>query len=233
MKKNIILLILATFGLFSCNQNSKSPPEKIEQTQKTNDKDIYTKHKYIDSKGGSLTIQNSLPKGGMKYTDVNGEVYNYAVFWTRIINETDNSLELKINFPLDSYEVPSLPDKYYKILVPMDTMTLNKAPLFLYGLTDLESFLDNNIHKQSSLKRTIKPKESSGFYVVMLCLSKGAHGTLRTELNIKEENLFYRVKVDGSNSNNKSNDKEIRCGSINLKDLILHNGYSYPIKNKH
>ena len=221
MKKNIIILILATFGLFSCNHNSKSTPEKIEQTQKTNDKDIYTKYKYIDSEGGSLTIQNSLPKGGMKYTDVNGEVYNYAVFWTRIINETDNSLELKINFPLDSYEVPSLPGKYYKILVPLETMTPNKAPRFLYGLTDLESFLDNNIHKQSSLKRTIKPKDSSGFYVVMLCLSEGAHGTLRTELNIKEENLFYRVKVDGSNSNNKSKDKEIGCGSINLKDLIL------------
>ena len=217
----IIILILATFGLFSCNQNSKSTRERIEQTQKTNDKDIYTNYKYIDSKGGSLTIQNSLPKGGMKYTDVNGEVYNYAVFWTRIINETDNSLKLKINFPLDSYEVPSLAGKYYKILVPMETMTLNKAPLFLYGLADLESFLDNNIHKQSSLKRTIKPKESSGFYVVILCFSEGAHGTLRTEFKIKEDNLFYRVKVDGSNSNSKSNDKEIRCGSINLKDLIL------------
>ena len=210
-------MILATFGLFSCNQNSKSTPEKIEQTQKANDKDIYTKYKYIDSKGGSLTIQNSLPKGGMKYTDVNGEVYNYAVFWTRIINETDNALELKINFPLDPYEVPSLPGKYYKILVPLETMTPNKSSLFLYGLTDLESFLDNNIHKQSSLKRTIKPKESSGFYVVMLCLSDGAHGTLRTELNLKKKNLFYRIKVDGSKSKNKSNDKEIRCGSINLK----------------
>jgi hypothetical protein len=221
MKKNIIILILATSGLFSCNQNNKSTPEKIEQSQKTNDKDIYTKYKYTDFKGGSITIQNSLPKGGMKYTDVNGEVYNYAVFWTRIINETDNSLELKINFPLDSYEVPSLLGKYYKILIPSDTMTLEKAPLFLYGLTNLESFLDKNIHKESMLKRTINPKESSGFYVVMLCLTEGANGTLRTELNLKEDNLFYRVKVDGSNSNDESKDKEIRCGNINLKNLIL------------
>jgi hypothetical protein len=221
MKKNIIILILATSCLFSCNQNNKSTSEKIEQSQKTNDKDIYTKYKYTDFKGGSITIQNSLPKGGMKYTDANGEVYNYAVFWTRIINETDNSLELKINFPLNSYEVPSLLGKYYKILIPSDTMTLEKAPLFLYGLTNLESFLDKNIHKESMLKRTINPKESSGFYVVMLCLTEGAHGTLRTELNLKEDNLFYRVKVDGSNSNDKSKDKEIRCGNINLKNLIL------------
>ena len=215
------MLILAISFLFSCNQNSKSIPQKIEQSQKTNDKDIYTKYKYKDPDVGSLTIQNSLPKGGMKYTDVNGEVYNYAVFWTRIINETDNYLELKINFPLDSYVVPSLPGKYFKILVPYEIMTLNKAPLFLYGLSDLESFLNTNIHKESSLKRTINPKESSGFYVLILCLIEGAHGTLRTELNLKEENLFYRIKVDGSNNNNKSNDKEIRCGSINLKNLML------------
>jgi hypothetical protein len=55
----------------------------------------------------------------------------------------------------------------------------------------------------------------------MLCLSEGAHGTMRTELNLIEENLFYRVKVDGSNTNNKSSDKQIRCGNINLKNLIL------------
>ena len=215
MKKNIIILILATTGLFFCNQNRKPTSKKIEQSQKTNDKDIYTKYKYTDSNGGSVTIQNSLPKGGMKYTDLNGEVYNYAVFWTRIINETNNSLELKINFPLDSFEVPSLPGKYYKILIPSDTMKLEKSSLFLYGLTNLESFLDKNIHKQSSLKRTIKPTESNGFYVVMLCLSQGAKGTMRRELKLKGGNLFYRIKVDGSNSNSKSSDKEIRCGSIN------------------
>jgi hypothetical protein len=221
MKKNIILLIWATSCLFSCNQNSKSKPEKIEQSQKINDKDIYTKYKYADSNGGSITIQNSLPKGGMKYTDVNGEVYNYVVFWTRIINETTNSLELNINFPSDAYEVPSLPGKYYKILIPSDTMTLQKVPLFLYGLTNLESFLDKNIHKQSSLRRTIKPTESNGFYFVMLCLTEGAKGTVRRELKLKEDNLFYRIKVDGSKSNSKSSNKEIRCGSINLKNLTL------------
>lgn len=221
MKKNITILILVTFCLFSCNQNSKSTPEKIEQSQKINDKDIYTQNKYTDSKGQSITIQNSLPKGGLKYTDINSEVYSYAIFWTRIINETDKSLKLKINFPLDSYEVPSLPNKYYKILIPSDTMTIEKTPLFLHGISSLKSFLDNNLHKESTLERTINSKESSGFYVVMLCLSEGAHGTLRTELNLKEGNLFYRIKVDGSNSNHKSNDKEIPCGSINLKNLSL------------
>ena len=199
------------------------PKEKIKSETKdaSTSRWIYTKYEYTDSIGKSLILQNSFPKGGTKYTDPNGEVYNYAVFWTRIINETNNSLELKITFPVDLYEVPSLPGKYYKILVPPDTMTLDKEPLFNYGLTDLESFLDNSIHKPSSLKRTIKPKESSGFYVVMLCLIDGAHGTMRTELSLKGQDLFYRIKIDGSKSNTKSSDKEIHCGSINLKNLIL------------
>jgi hypothetical protein len=215
----------------SCGGQNKTdlPKEKIKSETKdkvtsygSNDPDIHTKYEYTDSIGKRLIIQNGFPRGGMKYTDPNGETYVYAVFWTRIINETDNPLELKFDFPVNSYEVPSLPGKYYKILVPPDTMTLDKFPLFNYGLTDLKSFLDNNIHKSSSLKRTINPKESSGFYVVILCLVEGAHGTMRTGLSLKGQDLFYRIKNDGSKSNTKSSDKEIHCGSINLKNLRLH-----------
>ncbi len=61
--------------------------------------------------------------------------------------------------------------KYFEILIPPYTMTLQKAPIFLYGLKNFKSFLDNNIHKQSSLKRTINSNESTGFYVAMLCPS--------------------------------------------------------------
>lgn len=114
-----------------------------------------------------------------------------------------------------------MPGKYYKVLIPADTMTLEKSPMFNYGLKNIESFLDNNIHKSASLKRTINLKESSGFYVVILCSLEGAHGTMRTGLTLKGQNLFYRINVDGSKSNTESSDKEINCGSINFKDLIL------------
>ena len=210
LKKIIIILILSTTGLFSCKQGNKSTPDY-------NDKDIYTKYEYTDSSGASLIIQNSFPKGGVKYTDSKGKIYIYAIFWTRIINNTDNPLELKINFPVNSYEVPSLPGKYFKILVPPDTMTLDKISLVYYGLTDLKSFLDSTIQKSSSLKRAINPKESSGFYVVMLCLVEEAHGVVRTGLSIKGQNLFYRIQ----NLSYRNDDKEIHCGSINLKNLIL------------
>ena len=94
MKKSVFILILVTTGFFSCNQNNKVAPEKNEQSKNSNEKYIYTNYKYSDSNGASLIIQKSLPKGGMKYTATNGEVYTYVVIWTRIINQTNNSLEL-------------------------------------------------------------------------------------------------------------------------------------------
>ncbi|MBN9386302.1 MAG: hypothetical protein J0H74_36425 [Chitinophagaceae bacterium] len=71
------------------------------------------------------------------------------------------------------------------------------------------------------MRRSINPKESSGFYVVMLSLVEGAKGTMRTGLSLKGQSLFYRIKVDGSKSNSKSSEKEIPCGSINLKNFML------------
>jgi hypothetical protein len=224
MKKSIVIFIIAATGLFSCKQGSKSTPETVD-IETVNSVRNY---EYTNSKGGSLVIQNGLPKGGMKYIDPNGDSYHYIVFWTRIINETNNPLELKMEIPVDSYEVPSLPDKYYKILIPTDTMTLEKIPLFNYGLTGLEYFLDNSILKLSSLKRTINQKESSGFYVVMLSLTadlttEGRPGsTLRTGLILKGQNLFYRISRYASTAGHPLiSEKEINCGSINLKNLML------------
>jgi hypothetical protein len=194
---------------------SKSTPNTVDietldstrnvQSQKPS---IYTKYEYTDSIGARLIIENSFPKSGINYTDPNGKKYIYAVFWTEIINETVNPLELTIDFPLDSFEIPSSSGNYMKLLLPSDTMTIDKEPLYDYGLT-IKSFLDNNRHKSSSLKRIINPKGSSAFYVVTLS-NRGVGGTLRTGLSIKEQNLFYRI-----------NDKEIPCGNINLKKLML------------
>src|SRR5215208_768222 len=176
MKKIIKLFTLFLMSVFlsSCRQTqTNSPKENIKAETKdkatspgSNERNIYTKYEYTDSIGKRLMIQNGFPRGD-GYIDPNGNEYFKAMFWTRIINETDNPLELKINFPVDSYELPSLPGKYFKILVLPDTMTVDKEPLYNYGVTGLKSFLDNSIHKPSSLKRTINPEESSVFYVVI------------------------------------------------------------------
>ncbi len=230
MKKSLILFIITTAGLFSCSKGSKSTSDAVDTetlnstensegplpfdlSQKSltnyNSKFIDTQYEYIDSVGKSLIIQNSLPKGGLKYTDPTGKIYVYAIFWTRIINETTNPLELAINFPTDSYELPSSPGNHFQILLPSDPMTMAKEPLFNYGLIGLESFLNNSLHKSSSLKKTINPNESNSFYVVTLA-DRGVDGTLRTGFSLKEDKLYYRI-----------NDKEIRSGKISLKNLML------------
>ncbi|WP_166926353.1 hypothetical protein [Flavobacterium poyangense] len=221
MKKSILLLIMATTGLFSCKQGS-NPTPKTEDTKALNltesaqspktsntpkEKYIDTKYEYTDATGARLIIQNSLPKGGLKYTDPTGKNYIYVVFWTRITNETIHPVELTLDFPLDSFELPASSGNYMKLRLPSDTITIDKVPLFDYGLA-VKSFLDNGIDKASSLKRTINPKESSSFYVVAIS-NLGVNGTIRTGLRLKEQNLFYNV-----------NGKEIPCGQLTLKNAI-------------
>jgi hypothetical protein len=215
------LFLMFVFGT-SCGGQNKT--DLTKENSKSESKDIltfvHTKYEYTDSIGKRLIIQNSYPRG-IKYTDPNGKEYSKFIFWTRIINETDNPLELKIDFPVYSYEVPSLPGKYFKVLVLPDTMTVDKEPLHDYGITDLKSFLDNNIHKPSSLKRTTNPKESDGFFVAIL-FDKGVFGPIRTGLNIKGQNLFYKVtRYESKPGGALVDEKEINCGSINLKNLVL------------
>ena len=222
MKKSI-LIIIATTGFFSCNPAGKLKPETVVvETASSvknvqNDRDIYSKYEYTDSNGKSITVQNGYPRGGIKYTDPNGNVCSYAVFWSRIINETDNPFKLKIDLPINSYEISNFPGKYFKVLIPDDTITLDKIPLI--NQTKLKTFLDNNIHKPSSFKRTINPKESSGFYFVMLISTLEATGMARTGLSLKGQDLFY--KISRYSKTTLIDEKEIHCGIINLKNLTL------------
>ena len=177
MKYAHVYVLFLTFVFFtSCGgqnktdlpkENSKAGTKGTVTSPGSNDPDFNPKYEYTDAVGKRLIIENGLPRGE-KYTDSNGKEYFKSIFWTRITNKTDNPLELKIDFPVDAYEVPSLPGKYRKVLLPPDTMTPGKLSLFNYSLTDLKSFLDNSVHKPSSIKRTIHPKESSGFFVVLL-----------------------------------------------------------------
>ena len=207
---------MATTRLFSCGQASKSTPEIV---------DIETinsvrNYEYADSMGNRLIIHNSGPKSRINYTDPNGKKYNYAVFWTQITNETINPVELKINFPLDSFEFPRSSGNYMKLLLPSETMTLDKASLSEYGLA-VKSFLDTGINKSYSLKRTVNPKESTAFYVVTLS-NHGAGGALRTGLSLKGQNLFYKISAyKMAPELPLMDEKEINCGSINLKGLVL------------
>lgn len=189
----------------SSKDNTTSETKDTVPSYRSDDPAIHTKYEYTVSAGERLVIQNSFPKAGPRYTDPNGKEYVYAVFWTRIINETGTPVEATIDFPVDSFPVPSSSGNYMKLLLPSDTMTIDKEPLYDYGLI-IKSFLDNYRHRSSSLKRIVHPMSSIAFYVVALS-NRGVDGILRTGLSLKEKDLFYRI-----------NDKEIPCGSINFKN---------------
>jgi hypothetical protein len=215
MRKILLILIIAATGFFSCKHGGNSTQEKAnintldwtkskqsqKPTAKQNVNNFYTKYEYNESNGTRLIIQNSFPKSGGEYIDPNGKKYVYAVFWTQITNLSIEPIELTINFPSDSFEIPTSSGNFMKLLLPANAMTIDKAPMYDYGLP-IKSFLDNNRDKSSSMRRIINSKGNSAFYVVTLS-NRGVGGTLRTGLSLRGINLFYRI-----------NEKEISCGKF-------------------
>lgn len=150
---------------------------------------------YSETASNGVIIQNSFPKGG-PYTGPTKKYFNYSylVFFTRVINETGNPLDLTVNFSADSIEIPNSPDTFVKLFLPPDTMTIDKQNLFSYGVTELESF-----DKSTRLQRTINPKGDCLFYVVAIFYQTRAdardqqRGGNRAELVLKGQDLFYRL----------------------------------------
>ena len=226
MSSTKLPLIIATVLLFSCGQGKESTSdfvtkESVESSDKLESQKpqinyssqfIDTKYEYSESLGNNLIIENSLPKGGLKYTAPNGEDYVYAIFWTRIINETTKAVDFTIDFPSDSIELPSSADNFFRVLLPTETMTSDKESLFNYGLKDLESLLDKGLYKSPFLQQTINPCDSNTFYVVTL-FNRGLEGTIRTGFSLKDEHLLYTIS-----------NKEIHSGRLSFNQ--------YPIKKK-
>lgn len=215
MKNSLIILIWATIAVCACGQRSKPTNNEaainskiIDSTKHNNsklplidglDKYIYTDTTYTFSSGKSITIQNSFPKGGSierggkQYVDSTGKNYAFAVFWTRIINETSTAVEFKINFPADSFAIFSSPNAYLKLLLPTDTMTFDKLSSFNYGLTGVKSFLDNHLEKSTMLHKTINPNEEAIFYIATITYQAG--GTPRAAMILKEQDLHYQISI--------------------------------------
>jgi len=222
MKVNILFLLFIVIISFSCEQGSKTTrkeggldkADSAKEARSYNlqhkqvEKYVDTRYDYIDPSGARITVQNSFPKGGQKYTDPNGKEYVYAVFWTRILNETSQPFELNIDFPAKSYDLSSEKGIQFKMVFPTDAMTADAASLFNYGLSDLESGLNDNLNKPSIFKKTIKPKDSGLFYFVVLT-NRGLDGTLRTGFSIEKQDLIYRI-----------NGMQIFCGKVGV-DLRL------------
>ncbi len=63
-----------------------------------------------------------------------------------------------------------------RLVLPSERMTADRAPLFNYGLKDLDALLGGKLDSASSLRRTIEPKAKSSMYVVALFEPKKAAG---------------------------------------------------------
>lgn len=230
MKNILTLLLLTTTVIYSCGQNNTPKPDKIPNEVTTlhsdtineshiktatfsRDSYLHTEADYTDSTGNGIIIQNSYPRGGgLIYTAKEFQQYGYAVFWSRIINKTEKTVTLNIQFPADSFLVYPSPHVHFKLLVPPDTMTMDKVSVFSFGLEGVEAFVENNFYEPSQVQRTILPDEASSFYVILLShLPTADQGVSRTGLFLKEQELFYRLS-------SPMGVKLIPCGRINFDE---------------
>ena len=205
-----------------CGRSNKSKPEKVTTQLETADstikdktltqfpsrhinaKSIYTDSTYSEANGMVVRIQNSYPRGG-PYTDPTGKRYGQAIFWSRIINESDTSIELTINFPADSLAVPTLPDYYPRFYVSPD------ASLYNLSGTDLHTFLDTGLNQPTLLQKTLAPKEECLFNIGTVNQQPG--GMVRAGLVLTEQALFYSISIIPHFEN-----ALFPCGQIVLKN---------------
>ena len=163
--------------------------------------------KLTDSKVNTVMVTNSLPKGGGVVYQ-NGKKYGYVVFWTRMSNQSATPIELKLKFPDVTFFKP--PESYVKIVLPNETMSIEKIKLFDYGLTNLQSLLNDESNQLSILKRKIGPKEDYFFYVTVF-LHVEWRGAARAKFQLKDNDLFYEFSMG-------SDTTLIPCGSIDFKN---------------
>jgi len=167
--------------------------------------DSEVKHK--DSKGNSVMITNSLPKGGGVVYQ-NGKKYGYVVFWTRMSNQSATPIELKVKFPEVTFF--KSPDSYIKIVLPKETMKIEKEQLFDYGLTNFQSLLNDETNQLGILQKKIGPKEDYLFYVTVFIHIEGG-GSARAKFELNDKELLYKISMG-------SDTTLIPCGSLEFKN---------------
>jgi hypothetical protein len=105
--------------------------------------------KFTDSKGNLVKFIHSLPRGGGQVF-LKGKKYGYVVFWTHVINQSATPIELQVKFPEVTYF--KSPDSYIHIILPRETMNNEKVQLFDYGLTNLQSLVNDETNKRYEKK---------------------------------------------------------------------------------
>ena len=163
--------------------------------------------KHTDSNGNSVMMTNSLPKGGGVVYQ-NEKKYGYVVFGTRMSNQSATPFELKVKFPEVTFF--KSPDSYIKIVLPKESMNIEKEQLFDYGLTNLQSILNDESNQLGILQKKIGPKEDYLFYVTVFIHIEGS-GSARAKFELNDKELFYKISMG-------SDTTLIPCGSLDFKN---------------
>ncbi|MFM7628014.1 MAG: hypothetical protein ACKO44_00725, partial [Algoriphagus sp.] len=163
--------------------------------------------KYTDSKGNSVLITHSFPKGGGKVYQ-KGKKYGYVVFWTRMSNQSAIPIELTLKFP----EVIFFKSRnsYIKIVLPKESMNDEKIQLYDYGLTNLQSLLNDKSKQLGVLQKKIEPKEEFIFYTARFVHISGLGGPARAKFELNGRELLYKISMG-------SDTTRIPCGTLYFK----------------
>ena len=213
LKLPVIMLLLTTV-IQACGEAANSEQNEISETTELADSidhsDIQDSFylSFIDSvytisglTGGELIIQNSFPKGGghidtnfvVGYKDPFETHYGYGVFWSHLINHSEDQLKFDIRFSSDSLVLEEIPESYFKLYLPTDSMNLKNVMQHNYGIQGLRAYLDTNVHKPSRLEIELKPGESAAFFVASLIYKPD--GPVRAALMVEDGKLSYRIAM--------------------------------------
>ena len=150
---------------------------------------------YSESKSNGIIIQNSLPRGGPYKGPVKRNFnYSHLVFFTRIVNERNVSVDLQVSFSADSIPIPHSPDTFVKLFLPSEIMTPDKKNLFDYGISHRKSF-----DESTSFHRILKSKEECFFTVEAIAYQTVAsadfhvRGGNRAEFILDGKDLYFRM----------------------------------------
>ncbi len=165
----------------------------------------YSKVVYNSSAKNKIIITNSLPKGG-GIVSYKGKEYNYFIFWTNVHNAASSPLDLKIKFPtIISFKSK---ESYAKVAFTKSIMTIDKVQEFDYGLTGIQSLLNNESNQLRDLNYRISPFKNHIFYSAVFI-----HKTkwpVRAEYKLKDKNIFYKITAG-------TDVVMVPCGSIDFK----------------
>ncbi len=161
--------------------------------------------KLSDSKGNLVKVTHSLPKGGGEVYQ-NGTKYSYVIFWTRMSNQSKNPVDLKVHFPNTTYF--KSPDSYIKIVLPREAMHIEKEQLYDYGLTNLQSLLNDESKRLNVLHKIIQPKKDYIFYIAVFIHISG-WGPSRAKFELKGKDLIYKINMGPETT-------FIPCGSLDF-----------------